>query len=107
MRQHLNWFDVVIIFKIMQILDLNHLNKITLIILLNKGAIVTLACRDTKRAQDACDRIKAETKSEKVFVEQLDLGDLKSVRNFAKTFISKSNRLDILVNNAGILIQYL
>ena len=65
---------------------------------------MTLACRDRTRAQDACDRIKSETKSENVFVELLDLADLSSVRDFAKTFISKSNRLDILINNAGTKI---
>jgi len=34
---------------------------------------------------------------------KLDLNDLNSVREFAKEFTSKYDRLDILLNNAGIM----
>ena len=60
-----------------------------------------LACRDRQRAQNALDKITQETKSQKVFIEDLDLNDLSSVRSFAQTFLTKFNRLDILINNAG------
>ena len=62
-----------------------------------------LACRDRQRAQTACDRIVEEAKNEQVFVEDLDLGDLSSVREFARRFREKHDRLDILINNAGIV----
>lgn len=54
-----------------------------------------------KRAQAAADKIKTESDNQKVYIEELDLGDFDSVRNFAKRFIQKSTRLDILINNAG------
>ena len=60
-----------------------------------------LACRDRERAQNALDRIVKETNSQKVFIEDLCLNDLSSIRQFAKTFLEKYNRLDILINNAG------
>ena len=66
-----------------------------------KGSTVILACRDKQRAQNALDKIFQETKSQKVFIEDLDLNDLSSVRSFAKTFLEKYDRLDILINNAG------
>jgi NADP-dependent 3-hydroxy acid dehydrogenase YdfG len=48
------------------------------------------------------DRIsKQVTKIQKVSIEDLDLGDLSSVREFVKRFLEKYNRLDILINNAG------
>jgi NAD(P)-dependent dehydrogenase (short-subunit alcohol dehydrogenase family) len=36
-------------------------------------------------------------------VLKLDLGSLESVRDFAKEFNSKYDRLDILINNAGVM----
>jgi NAD(P)-dependent dehydrogenase (short-subunit alcohol dehydrogenase family) len=60
-----------------------------------------MACRNLKRANQAATRIRAETKNQGVFVEQLDLADLASIRSFAERFKSKFGRLDILINNAG------
>jgi NAD(P)-dependent dehydrogenase (short-subunit alcohol dehydrogenase family) len=66
-----------------------------------RGAQVILACRDQKRAEDACERIKQQTSNENVKVEQLDLTSLQSVREFVDRFKKSFSRLDILINNAG------
>ena len=68
---------------------------------MNLGSTVICACRDRERGQEAADKIIEETKNRKVFFEKLDLNDLSSVREFAKIFLEKYNRLDILINNAG------
>ena len=60
-----------------------------------------MACRDQSRGEAAVEKIKIETKSEKVRLELVDLGDFDSVRDFAKRIIEKETRLDILINNAG------
>ncbi|MFC1434541.1 oxidoreductase [Streptacidiphilus sp. N1-3] len=59
------------------------------------GARVVLAVRDPAKGQAVADGIEGETE-----VRPLDLGDLASVRAFAKDW---SGPLDVLVNNAGIM----
>jgi len=39
----------------------------------------------------------------KLICEQLDVGDLKSVRAFAKRIADKYPKIDVLLNNAGIM----
>lgn len=63
---------------------------------------MVLACRDLTKANEAKDKIVAETKSENVHVEQLDLASLESVRNFSSAFKAKFDKLDVLINNAGL-----
>ncbi|XP_052064363.1 retinol dehydrogenase 12-like isoform X1 [Mytilus californianus] len=79
------------------------IGKETAIDLANRGAKVTIACRDMKRAQDAADDIKQITGNQNIFVKQLNLASLKSVRSFAEDINKNENRLDVLINNAGIM----
>lgn len=70
--------------------------------LAQQGATVILAVRDTAKGEAARADIAASTGRSDVVVMKLDLGDLASVRAFAKEFQEKYPRLDVLVNNAGI-----
>jgi retinol dehydrogenase-12 len=63
-----------------------------------------MACKSVKKGNVAAAKILEETKSRSVYVEELDLADLTSIRNFADRFRSHFGRLDILINNAGFLI---
>ena len=67
------------------------------------GAQVVLACRSVERGALAADKIRAEQPSAQVFVAQLDLSSLASVRSFAENACASGGPLDILVNNAGIM----
>ncbi len=69
--------------------------------LARKGARVVLACRSEARGREARDRIVAEVPGAQVELRLLDLGDLGSVREFARSF--PYDRLDLLVNNAGVM----
>ncbi len=69
-----------------------------------KGARVILACRDENKARNACKQIIDESKNENVEVELLDLGKMKSIKDFSDRIKAKLNKLDILLNNAGILV---
>jgi len=72
--------------------------------LYQKGAKVYVACRDKGKGLDAIDRMKAITDGGELIYSQLDLANLRSVKEFADTIIATENRLDILVNNAGVMI---
>nr|XP_023026933.1 retinol dehydrogenase 11-like [Leptinotarsa decemlineata] len=66
-----------------------------------RGARVILACRDEKRARQACNQIMKETNNTDVVYKLVDLASFKSVRKFAEDVNNTEERLDILVNNAG------
>jgi NADP-dependent 3-hydroxy acid dehydrogenase YdfG len=51
------------------------------------------------------EKIKDETKNEKIYLELLDLADFDSVREFSKKFLETRTRLDVLINNAGKFFQ--
>jgi NAD(P)-dependent dehydrogenase (short-subunit alcohol dehydrogenase family) len=69
-----------------------------------RGARVIMACRDSKKAEQAAKEIIKLTKNKNVDVEFLDLSDLDTVRSFANKMNETLDRLDILVNNAGIMM---
>jgi len=64
------------------------------------GGTVYLTVRDLKKGETAC---KAFLEPGRVELIEMDNNSLSSVRQAAKTFLSKSNKLNILVNNAGIM----
>ncbi|MET7512540.1 oxidoreductase [Streptomyces sp. NPDC005480] len=70
--------------------------------LARKGAHVVLACRSEARGTAALGRLRSEVPGAQAEFEQLDLGDLSSVRKFAAAHGS-GERLDLLINNAGVM----
>jgi NAD(P)-dependent dehydrogenase (short-subunit alcohol dehydrogenase family) len=70
--------------------------------LAQQGATVVMAVRDLTKGEAARAEIAASTGRSDVALMKLDLGDLASVRAFAREFQEKYPRLDILVNNAGV-----
>lgn len=66
-----------------------------------RGARVIIACRDEERARKAVREIKARSHSINVLHMEVDLANMRSIREFCKTFLQKEKRLDILINNAG------
>lgn len=70
--------------------------------LAGRGANIILACRNQAKAQEACDKIIEKTKNNNVEIEIIDLGDLKSIKEFSERIKAKWSRLDILINNAGL-----
>ncbi|MFI5296690.1 MAG: SDR family oxidoreductase [Polyangiales bacterium] len=66
------------------------------------GATVVIAVRDVAKGEAAREEILSGSPGAKVSVIRLDLGSLKSIAEFAKTFETTHERLDVLVNNAGV-----
>jgi NAD(P)-dependent dehydrogenase (short-subunit alcohol dehydrogenase family) len=73
-------------------------------VLAERGATVTLGCRNVDKANEAANRIRETATGATVDVLELDLSDLASVREAASTFASTHPRLDLLVNNAGVMM---
>jgi len=67
------------------------------------GACVVLACRDLDKGRRAVGEICRAVTEPCVHLEQLDLADLSSVRDFAERLAESHDRVDVLVNNAGIM----
>ncbi|MFM9369660.1 oxidoreductase [Streptomyces sp. Da 82-17] len=69
--------------------------------LARRGARVVLACRSEARGRAAEERLGSEVPGAAVEFAPLDLGDLKSVREFADAYAPA--RIDLLINNAGVM----
>lgn len=67
------------------------------------GARVVLACRSAARGQQALATISRAVPGAKLQLSLLDLGDLASVRDFARRFSDTHDGLDLLINNAGVM----
>lgn len=69
------------------------------------GAKVYMACRSVDSANQAREEIIRESKNENVFVKELDLASVESIRRFVESFKKEELKLDVLINNAGIMSQ--
>jgi NAD(P)-dependent dehydrogenase (short-subunit alcohol dehydrogenase family) len=64
------------------------------------GAHVVVPARRRRHAEEVLAGVTAPTHPE---VDELDLGDLASVRAFAQRFLDSDRSIDILINNAAIM----
>ncbi|CAJ0871523.1 3562_t:CDS:10 [Entrophospora sp. SA101] len=71
--------------------------------LARKNAHVFVLSRSIERGTAAVEKIKQETKNQKVEFLQLDLQSLKSVKECAESFLARKLPLHVLINNAGIM----
>ena len=67
------------------------------------GAHVLMAVRTVSRGDVAAREILAAHPNARLYVHQLDLADLASVRTFAETLVANGAPVDILINNAGVM----
>jgi NAD(P)-dependent dehydrogenase (short-subunit alcohol dehydrogenase family) len=68
-----------------------------------RGATVVMACRNLEKGEEAAAKIRDENPSGEVRLMQLDLADLKSVKQFVEAFRAGFSHLDLLINNAGVM----
>ena len=67
-----------------------------------KGARVVFACRNIEKAEVAMGDIRKVHKDADLIFIELDIGSLKSVKEFVEKVKVQETKIDILVNNAGI-----
>jgi len=72
-------------------------------VLAERGAQVILTARDMPKGEAVAAGIREATGNQRVEVEELELGSLKSIRSFAQRFLARHPKLHILVNNAGVM----
>jgi len=73
-------------------------------ILAEKNAKVIIAVRNPEKGNNALNKIKAGYSKADLSVMELDLADLKSVKQFAEVYKKEYKQLDLLINNAGVMI---
>jgi len=67
------------------------------------GASVTLLARSAERAQGAVSEVDAMVRGADLEPGVADLGDLDSIRAFAKSYLAGHDAVDVLINNAGVM----
>ncbi len=67
------------------------------------GCTVIVACRSAEKASSTRQRIVQEIPAAMIEDGVLDLANLSSIREFAKTFLATRRPLDLLINNAGVM----
>ncbi|MPR36699.1 oxidoreductase [Salmonirosea aquatica] len=73
--------------------------------LYEKGADVTIAARNERKAAAAAQKIRQESgDGGRLDIAILDLASLDQIETFAEQFKATYKQLDILVNNAGVMI---
>ena len=79
----------------------NGIGYFTTLEVLKKGATVILGCRNIEKTQKLIEKLKKESKNEKIFLIQLDMSSMESIKNFVLEFKRNFYSLDVLINNAG------
>jgi NAD(P)-dependent dehydrogenase (short-subunit alcohol dehydrogenase family) len=67
------------------------------------GAKVILACRDVGRGEAALADVQGSAGGAAPELGQLDLADLRSVREFSELVAEENDGIDLLINNAGVM----
>lgn len=67
------------------------------------GADVVLAGRNAAKGSESLARIKAKHPNASIVFEPLDLANLASVAEFARSFEARHASLDLLINNAAVM----
>jgi NAD(P)-dependent dehydrogenase (short-subunit alcohol dehydrogenase family) len=80
------------------------IGKATAVALARLGARVILAARSAPTAEIAAFEVRRESGSSQVAWLAADLSSQDAVRQLARDFKARYDRLDVLVNNAGVLV---
>jgi NAD(P)-dependent dehydrogenase (short-subunit alcohol dehydrogenase family) len=66
------------------------------------GAEVILACRNLEKGNEVAKETERRTGSKNAVVIEIDISSQESIREFAREFRNKYDRLDVLINNAAV-----
>ena len=80
------------------------IGKETAVDLARREARVIIGCRNLQKGKEALKETKERSGNSNIFLEEIDLASLESVRKFADKVLNSEPRLDILINNAGVMV---
>jgi NAD(P)-dependent dehydrogenase (short-subunit alcohol dehydrogenase family) len=82
------------------------IGKETAVALAGMGASVFMVCRDPAKGEAARKEVvsRSGASDERVTLMIADLASLDSVRQLAKDFLGKNQKLEVLINNAGLIL---
>jgi NAD(P)-dependent dehydrogenase (short-subunit alcohol dehydrogenase family) len=81
------------------------IGKETALALAGMNATVVMAVRNQEKGEIAKHEIIEKTENRMIDLMICDIASLTSIRNFAKEFTAKYDRLDVLINNAGVVMN--
>jgi len=81
------------------------IGKATAIGLAELGATIVMVCRNLERGQAALNEIKESTGNCNIDLLIADLSSQEQIRNLAREYKSKYQKLDVLINNAGTVLR--
>ncbi|MBI1211023.1 MAG: SDR family NAD(P)-dependent oxidoreductase [Alphaproteobacteria bacterium] len=81
------------------------IGKVTARELAKMGASVTIVARDSVKAQQVIQELRAAAGHDRVGFVRADLSSQKGVRGAAETIKGRLPRLDVLINNAGAMFS--
>jgi len=80
------------------------IGKVTALELARMGATVIMVCRNRERSLPVAETIRQATGNPAVELMIADMASQQSIRDLARDFRQKYDRLHVLVNNAGLII---
>jgi NAD(P)-dependent dehydrogenase (short-subunit alcohol dehydrogenase family) len=66
-----------------------------------EGHTVVMGCRNLEKSKPVMEVIRAESNNSHVYLEELDVSSIDSIRSFCSMYKDKYQKLDILINNAA------
>ncbi|CRL08604.1 CLUMA_CG021385, isoform A [Clunio marinus] len=79
------------------------IGKETAVNLAKRGGKIYIGCRDNIKGEKALKEIKKRSGNKNVFLLNLDLASVESIREFSNKFHEAESKLHILINNAGVM----
>jgi len=71
--------------------------------LARKRATVIMACRNLEKGKRSLEKLRREIPDALLDLQEMDLANLESIRNFVTYIFSTYKKIDVLINNAGIM----
>lgn len=83
------------------------LGKVTALEIAKKGATVHMLCRNKTKGTEAQEEIKTESGNKEVYLHEVDISEMKSIKSFYESYNKGSDLAPchVLIHNAGMIAE--